>query len=327
MTAHPESELLARLRRAALSDSGQLGERLQSLWSGYGAIYRFHPGEGKRPLIAKLVSPPNVRTHPRGWVGDKSHERKLRSYDVELHFYQRAAERCDNRCRIAKPTYLSKSKDSWLFLLEDLDDAGFPERRASLNAAEMRACLRWLAEFHALHLGLAPEGLWEQGTYWHLATRPDEFSVMKHERLKNAASAIDKELNNCRFQTWVHGDAKLENFCFSPETGVAAVDFQYVGAGVGVKDVAYFLSSCLDERQCLKEADRWVDEYFHFLQGALGARRPDVEVSEVIGQWRRLYPYAWADFVRFLVGWAPGHFKLHGYSKKLTEEVLEQLES
>lgn len=325
MIEHPESDLITRLRRATLSESGQLGARLQSLWSGYGAIYRFHPGEGKLPLIVKFVSPPNIHTHPRGWAGEKSHERKLRSYDVELHFYQSAGGRCDDRCRIASATHLSKTDDSWLFVLEDLDHAGFSGRRTALSGAEMRACLRWLAEFHARHLGIAPQGLWAQGTYWHLATRPDELSVMKHERLKNAASAIDEALSGCCFQTWVHGDAKVENFCFSPEMGVAVVDFQYVGAGVGVKDVAYFLSSCLDEQQCLKDAEKWVDEYFHFLDQAIRAQRHDVDPAEVIREWRRVYPYAWADFVRFLVGWAPGHFKLHGYSKKLTEEVLARL--
>ena len=43
----------------------------------------------------------------------------------------------------------------------------------------------------------------------------------------------------------VHGDAKVDNFCVG--TGaVAAVDFQYVGGGVGVQDVVYLLASCLD---------------------------------------------------------------------------------
>lgn len=316
---------MARLRRITQSEHGRLGGLVQSLWSGYGAIYRFHPGAGQRPLIVKFVSPPNIRRHPRGFAGENGHERKLRSYDVELHFYQKAALRCDEECRIAGSMHLSKTESDWLFLLEDLDDAGFSGRRATPSSAEMRACLRWLAEFHALHVGVAPEGLWEQGTYWHLATRPDELSVMEHDRLKSAASAIDTALSDCRFQTWVHGDAKVENFCFSRHTGVAAVDFQYVGAGVGVKDVAYFLSSCLDERQLLQDADHWVNEYFQFLETALRARRPDVEPSALIAEWRRLYPYAWADFTRFLVGWAPGHFKLHGYSQKLTEEVLEQL--
>ena len=48
----------------------------------------------------------------------------------------------------------------------------------------------------------------------------------------------------------MHGDAKLANFLFtSDHSQVAGVDFQYVGGGCGMKDVAYLLS-CLDEDAC-----------------------------------------------------------------------------
>ena len=80
------------------------------------------------------------------------------------------------------------------------------------------------------------------GTYWHLDTRPEEFEKIEHKQLKSKAHRIDEILKECEFQTIVHGDAKLANFCFSEHgEGVAAVDFQYVGRGCGMKDVTYFL--------------------------------------------------------------------------------------
>ncbi len=325
MTGRRENDLLLRLQTVTGSESGRLGERVQSLWSGYGAIYRYHPGGGRPPLIVKSVTPPTERRHPRGWVGDKGHERKLRSYDVELHWYESASRHCDEHIRIADACHLERNDEGWLFVLEDLDHAGFSGRRATLSQDEARGCLKWLASFHVQHLGLSPRGLWEQGTYWHLATRPDELESMEEPRLRRAAGAIDEELEKSPFRTWVHGDAKVANFCFSKSGEVAVVDFQYVGGGVGVKDVAYFLSSCLDEWECLRDADRWVEEYFSFLSDALGEMRPELPALEIVADWRRLYRYAWADFVRFLVGWAPEHYKIHGYSRKMTDWVLQEL--
>ena len=81
--------------------------------------------------------------------------------------------------------------------------------------ADVKNCLFWLATFHATFMNNSAEGLWDVGTYWHLATRPDELASMEDGKLKNAAAAIDQMLNNCKFQTLVHGDAKLANFCFA----------------------------------------------------------------------------------------------------------------
>ena len=58
-----------------------------------------------------------------------------------------------------------------------------------------------------------------------MRTRPHSFS--KEERLKRR-----------RDFALVFADGKA----------VAAVDFQYVGAGCGMKDVAYLLGSCLDDK-------------------------------------------------------------------------------
>ena len=74
---------------------------------------------------------------------------------------------------------------------------------------------------------------------------------MKDSPLKENAFLIDEKLYQSSFKTIVHGDAKLANFCFTKDgCRSAAVDFQYVGGGCGMKDVAYFLGSCLTEEEC-----------------------------------------------------------------------------
>jgi aminoglycoside phosphotransferase (APT) family kinase protein len=144
--------------------------------------------------------------------------------------------------------------------------------------------------------------------------------------LKNAAAVIDRRLTSSPFQTFVHGDAKLANFCFDADGGkAAAVDFQYVGGGCGMKDVAYFISSCLDEDDSERLGPELLDRYFELLDDALKCSGKEVDFAALEQDWRALYPVAWTDFYRFLQGWSPGHWKLHRYSERLAREVLEQL--
>lgn len=301
------------------------GPRIQRLWSGYGEIYRARlVGASPEAVVVKRVEPPAIDHHPRGWAGARSHARKLRSYDVELTFYRRFAPRLGGDARVAALVAGSQDERGWWLVLEDLDAAGFPLRRESASPAEARACLTWLARFHARFLGEPTDGLWPVGTYWHLATRPDELAAIEDPALARAAPLLDARLSACRFPTVVHGDAKLANFCFGLDGEVAGVDFQYAGGGPGVKDVAYFLSSLGDEVGV--DGDGYLDTYFAALRAAVAERGAAIDLDALEAEGRSLYPLAWADFHRFLAGWAPGHWKRNSYCRRMTRAALDQLE-
>ncbi len=330
--ARVEEHALRALRAACGAERLALRERLQSLWGGYGELLRVDiEGGSAASAIVKLMVPPRV---PEGAAAERSHRRKLRSYEVEAQFYGRYAPDCAEDCRVPRAYLCEKSEEGFLLLLEDLDDAGFHARRSRVSTAELHACLEWLACFHATFLGRRPDGLWASGTYWHLATRPDELSALQNAALRAAAPRIDRRLRRARHRTLVHGDAKLENFCFSPSTGnVAAVDFQYVGGGVGVQDVAYFLDSCLSPAECERDAPRLLAHYFQELRRALLRRRAAspsesaIDAGSVEDEWRSLYPVARVDFHRFLLGWAPGSADHDSYAERLTRELLASLEA
>jgi hypothetical protein len=299
-------------------------EQIQELWSGYGAIYRVGlGGHGPKSVVVKSVAPPSDTQHPRGWNTDLSHQRKLRSYDVERSWYLNYASQCDDTARVPRLLAEASAQGRWLFIFEDLDDAGFSARRHDATPAEIRACLTWLASFHATFLAQEPHGLWPVGTYWHLATRPEELEAIADPRLREAAPLIDARLNACTYQTLVHGDAKIANFCFPPQGGtVAGLDFQYVGGGCGIKDVAYFLSSCLAPSELDVQAAPYLDDYFEALRACAGTRLNAEALAELEAEWRALYVFAWADFYRFLAGWSPQHWKIDRYSRRLTLEAL-----
>lgn len=312
---------------AAGASSVEVEDVIQELWSGYGQILRLRLEGGRvGSVIAKQIRMESAGRHPRGWNSSLSHERKLKSYQVETTWYRSWSDHCGGEIRIPDFLAFGQEKREILLLLEDLDAAGFPVRLNSVSTAQLRSCLDWLANFHAAFLGTEPEGLWETGTYWHLATRSEELAALDDRRLKEAAPVIDETLSGARFQTIVHGDAKLANFCF-PESGdgVAAVDFQYVGGGCGMKDVAYFIGSCLDESECERQEEALLNGYFETFGEALASKHPSVDAAAVESEWRDLFPVAWTDFHRFLKGWSPGHWKIHSYSERLAREVLANL--
>jgi len=145
--------------------------------------------------------------------------------------------------------------------------------------------------------------------------------------LKTMAAAIDERLNQCKYQTIVHGDAKLANFCFEEDmTGVAAVDFQYVGGGCGMKDLAYFLGSCLR----IEDLELWeedlLDLYFEEFNQFKIQQDLDFELTEIEKEWREMYNLAWADFSRFLLGWMPNHQKINTFSRKKVKAGLDLFE-
>ncbi len=324
------TDILAQVRRLTGAHRAKVIERIQSLWGGYGELLRVELTDGPVPqVVVKWVSPPNVKRSAKSCGDERSHARKLRSYAVEQRWYTAYAPHCGATCRVAKCLGTAKDGDASLFIFEDLDYAGFPRRVGTPNLAETHAVLRWLAAFHARHLGVAPEGLWKIGSYWHLATRPDELARMTNDRLRKAAPHLDARLNGCRFRTFVHGDAKIDNFCFTPMTAVeqypsvAAVDFQYVGGGCGVKDVAYFFSSIWSPSACEAHAESSLRYYFEQLESQLALQQSACDPQAVEEEWRALYPVAWADFQRFLEGWALGQYDGDRYANSMINLALK----
>lgn len=294
-------------------------ETIQDLWSGYGKIMRVGlENASVDSVVIKHVQMPTNTNHPRGWNTDIGHRRKVRSYQVETTWYEHYSK--ESAARLPECLAIETKDDEVLMVMEDLDEAGYPLRKRSVTWEEITACLAWLAQFHASYLGKTPEGLWEVGTYWHLETRPQELALLEDQKLKEAASVIDEKLNTCEYKTFVHGDAKLANFCFAEDGQVAGLDFQYVGGGCGIKDVAYFVGSCLNESECERLEAQILNTYFEFLQSALMQRNVALET-----EWRSLYRVAWADFHRFLKGWSPGHWKINSYSERITAEVINNL--
>ena len=299
-------------------------QKIQSLWSNYGGIYRLVLQGAEIPsIVVKCITLDKKRSHPRGWSTNLSHQRKLKSYEIETYWYQHYADSLPLSAKVPQLLYETKKDALQVLVLEDLS-LNYPTLKDHCNYNEAKTVVEWLAAFHAHFLNSSAKGLWETGSYWHLETRPDEWQAMKDSSLKENAELLDAALKSAKFQTIIHGDAKVANFCFGKDDTVAAVDFQYVGKGVGVKDLAYFLGSCFTDKECDLYESNLLDYYFKQLRKGT-SNLSVTEQAQLEKEWRDLYPLAWADFNRFLLGWLPGHRKLHPHALSKNEEALEYL--
>ena len=241
-------------------------DELQSLWAGYGricAVTAAQKNGEQLQLILKLVSPPCT-------IADEGHLRKVYSYEVERYFYQHVAPTIE--LPMAKCLSSTIAGDLLATLMTDLREE-FPiagEKRADLTASQVYSALQWLAKFHSSPVHLEPKSLvlppleeaeanrdpnsrtvWRNGGYTYLATRRKEYAALatstsEWSRLcqpagrsiaEMAANVMTPRGRSC--EGLVHGDVKSENL-FSSQDGnsVAFFDFQYVGMGLGVCDLA-----------------------------------------------------------------------------------------
>lgn len=306
-------------------------ELIQPLWNRYGELLRVTlQGGASESVILKHIRLPEVVDHPKGFHSKISHDRKMKSYQAEFHWYRDFNDHNLKDQTSVTPRMIGASQSDGLqaILLEDLVLAGFRQAPKSVSWDQVKVLLSWLGCFHAKYLGTEPDGLWRTGTYWHLKTRPEELQVLWEEdpRLAQMAWFIDRNLENCKYKTILHGDAKLANFLFLRDhSKAAAVDFQYIGGGCGMKDVAYLIGSCMEETEIEKRESEILDFYFETFKK--GTHLPSADLNAVELEWRKLYPFAVADFHRFIKGWSPGHWKINSYAERLTQEVQKTIQS
>lgn len=318
--------LLNQLKVLFNDASITIEEEVQSLWSGYGQIVRCKSQVANHYYIVKVIVPSKANDHPRGWGSAIAHQRKLTSYQVESSFYQHYADLTDQYCKVPKLFHASVEEKQILLVMEDLNHTGYNLRKKDAKWHDIVPAIKWLAYFHACFMNREVNRLWPTGTYWHLATRQDEFLAMPDSEYKDKASVIDSVLNKANFKTLVHGDAKFENLCFhSNGKQVAAVDFQYAGQGTGVKDLAYLVGSCLTNEQLFEYDSLIIDEYLLHLNQALRHYHVVLDTDALNEEVRRLYPVAWADFYRFLLGWNPNSWKMNEFMQIKSKEGLELL--
>ncbi|KAM5342283.1 hypothetical protein ACJ41O_013249 [Fusarium nematophilum] len=231
--AQVESRRVAEILLAPLGLKVITCRELQTLWAGYGHICAVTAtptdvanatvnGEAKSNtvhLVLKLISPPPG-------IEDEGHLRKILSYDVEQYFYEEIAPSLEDDVAVATclaSSWHTKAVEGELegltaTMLTDLR-VNFPvagEKRAVLNARQVRSALDWLAKFHSSSWKSLPANLddfllppleeakrrrdlqtggtklWLNGGYTYLATRRKEYASLADDRYSEWSDAFCK---------------------------------------------------------------------------------------------------------------------------------------
>ena len=244
-------------------------------------------------------------------------------------------------------------------VLEDLS-IRFPvltERRGTLNDAQMTKSLEWLATFHASSWNIESSclsefcpppseavqskwqntGLWQQGGYHYLATRQhelvsidprtDAWGQLGLHADSDMPISVDWCLNNPRDRSrlsLIHGDVKAANMAFDRHTtSMAMYDFQYVGVGLGVQDLAKFLTTSIPSRHLSdREGEQKLLKTYHSFLVKKLPKDARYEFEELVEDWE----LALVSWVRFLAGWSGGFWGNVRWLQNRVEALLRDPE-
>lgn len=306
--------------------------QIASLWAGMGSIVRLQcrDSRGKAStIIAKQIKCSNPQS-----FGDK---RKAASYHVEASFYgSKYCEVLSTRHICCQGLHtVDSGRGEITILMTPLPG----ETIHCMDGDVSKAAVRSVARLHAYFWGIekanaaVKAGLAEQGTYWYLATRPDEYDNMSNHglsrKLKESARDIDEALKEHKYQTVCHGDLKACNMAMSTDPSyVTFVDFQYLGKACPAKDLAYLFVCGMDidhdfeERQESELVKLYIDEL-----AANGVGGGDKNASlPTLAEMRRALDLAYCDLYRWMLGWGVwGNGFLEGRVERCLDNVIKDV--
>ena len=230
-------------------------------------------GAGPESVIVKF---PTLR------VSNLETGKGLLAYEREMRFYQNFSVDCP----LSPPAFYGGSDVSgegdYLLLMEDLESFRFVSQLEGLSVQDASACMAGLARMHAYYWekpeldvvdSLYQFSDWADiyapiiATGWPLFQKdfgdliPPEMLPM-YEPGNAAAGAIFRYFSERRPKTLLHGDARIENFCFDASSGAArAYDWQLAAAGPGIYDVMYSFANSVAPDTLFEQGESMLRDY------------------------------------------------------------------
>ena len=210
-------------------------------------------------------------------------------YEREVRFYEVVAPKVGIRVPVRLYSAVDLDENSFILLLEDLTPVRMADQIVGMTVAEVETGLVEMAKLHAPVWGDASVTALPWLNYG--ASQRDQlnaFSGMLFDMfLERYAPDLDGLTDSVVRQfrdlvpafsnhephavTVVHGDYRADNMLYDGHDGdvpVVVVDWQTVGSGPGLLDVAYLLGTGLDAAERLGNEERLVRQYHEAISAA-----------------------------------------------------------
>lgn len=305
---------------------------LANLWAGMGKIYKIdvQTKNGAIALVLKHICFPTDEVLS---IGDA---RKVASYYCEAAFYECFSAKINETAgysMVPALFHLDRSRRSagelsiCMEMLPGLSPVNF-------SLAEAEETVRAIAVLHSRWYGntlcddAIRRGVQQQGGYWYLDTRPDEWRSMPEHgwegRLRKAAAAIDERLKLDSHQCLIHGDLKGSNMAIVVDDcnkmQISFCDFQYFGKSAAMKDIAYFFAVNLDA-SLLQQQQAPLLAIYH---RTLCINLPSSVEPPLLDALAVSLELAYADICRWMAGW--GYWGCVRYLQDRTRRLLDRLD-
>ena len=240
--------------------------RLSLEWSGF---------SGPASIVAKCPSQDEASRHIAKLV---------RNYELEISWYRDLAAESGVNCPACYHAEIADNGIDFALLLADVAPAGQGDQLAGASETDLLAAIDELAILHAaywnspkldqlawLGYGSANKELVRQmlpglyaGFRERYAGRLSEVILQMGDRL---AAGIGQYLDHePHALTIVHGDYRLDNLLFAPDARAIIVDWQTVGRGSGLADLAYLIGTSIADPAARAEGEEaWLNHYLHRL--------------------------------------------------------------
>jgi hypothetical protein len=254
--------------------TGQMGDCLR-LALGYSAEV-----EAPATIVAKLPSS-NETSRATGMA--------MRTYEVEVRFYQQLADRLPVRAPVCHHAEIDLATGDFVLLLEDLAPAEQGDQVAGCTADEAALVLEEAARLHAPLWGSPELEAFDWAVRWSQESQDGlqaMITVLWPNFVERYGDRLDDDVveMGARFvvalpdyyayrpapHTIIHNDFRLDNLLFGTAEGgppVAVVDWQTVGVGTGALDVSYFLGAGLSVEDRRAHEEGLVRGYHEALLG------------------------------------------------------------